>query len=360
MSNEYSIPPLRDLPAGRLQLLREHLLAEIAQAPHRRYSSPTLSPGRVRLTAVAAGACAVAGAVALGIALTGGSGARAGGPFLVQAVHGPSWSTYTGTGNWAGGSSATCITAAQVLFGCGGILTWPNTQGLEAVGAPASNEPSQPTETAGGTPEEQRLLRSIVASMEPNAITRIELVSSRRAVTLRMEADSSMRTLWQEALIASAFRDRSRRAGNDVEVSLEDGVSMGVIPPGPSELPAARPGDRAKARQTFETAGQRSGAKLDDLKIYRPQGIAVAVTLRTTHPASFLVEHMPGFLADVGDRWQDYDGVYIRLVDGSGRTVWETSTAARTSAGAVGSLSELAGCSPIADWGPTPPACPVS
>jgi hypothetical protein len=360
MSNEYSIPPLRDLPPGRLELRKEHLLAEIAQARHRRYSSPTLSFGRVRLAAIAAGACAVAGTVVLGIALTGGSGARAGGPFLVQAVHGPSWGAYTGTGNWAGGSSATCTAAAQVLFGCGGILAWPNTQGLEAVGAPASKEPSQPTETTGGTPEEQRLLRSIVASMEPNAVTRIELVSSSRAVTLRMEADSSMRTLWQEALIAGAFRDRSSLAGNDLEVSLEDGESSGAITPGPSELPAARPGDTAKARQTFERTAQRSGANLDDLTIYRPDGVAVAVTLSTAHPASFLVEHMPGFLAGVGDRWHDYDGVYIRLVDGSGRTVWETSTAARTSAGAVGSLSELAGCSPIANWGPTPPACPVS
>jgi hypothetical protein len=354
MSNEYSIPPLRDLPPDRLRLRKEQLLAEIAQAPHRRHSSSTLSLGRVRLAAIAAGACAVAGAVALGIALTGGSGARAGGPFLVQAVHGPSWEAYTG-------SSSTCPNAASLLFGCSGILEWANAPVWANAPAPVTTKPLKVTEIVGGTSEQQRLLRSIVlTSMEPNAITRIELASSSRAVTLRMEADSSMRTLWQEALIASAFRDRSRRAGNDVEVSLENGESMGVIPPGPSELPAARPGDTAKARQTFERAAQGSGAKLDDLTIYRPDGVAVAVTLSTTHPASFLVEQMPRFLAGVGDRWRDYDGVYIGLVDGSGRTVWETSTAARTSTGAVGSLSELAGCGPIFNWGPTPRACPVS
>jgi hypothetical protein len=348
MSNEYSIPPLRDLPSGRLELRKEHLLAEIAQAPHRRHSSPTLSFGRVRLAALAAGACAVAGSVALGVALTSGPGAPAGRPFLVQAVHGPSWEAHT----------ATCPNAASLLFGCSGILEWANTPAPTP--APVTTKPLNATEIGGGTPEQHRLLRAIVASMEPNAIRRIELASSSRAVTLRIEADSSMRTLWQEALIASAFRDRSSRAGNDVEVSVADGQSMGVIPPGPSELPAARPGDTAKARQTFERAAQRSGAKLDDLTIYRPDGVAVAVTLSTTHPASFLVDQMPRFLAGVGDRWRDYDGVYIGLVDGSGRTVWETSTAARTSTGAVGSLRELAGCSPIAHHGPTPPACPVS
>jgi hypothetical protein len=354
MSNGYSIPPMRDLPPGRLELRKEHLLAEIAQAPGRRLSLPRLSPRRVRLAAIAAGACAVAGGVALGIALTGGSGAPTGRPFLVQAVHGPSWGAYTG------GSSTACTDAGQVLFGCSGILEWANTEEFESVIAPAPNEPSHATKTSGGTTAELRLLRSIVASMRPNAIASIELVSSSRAVTLRIEADSSMRTLWQEALIASAFRDRSRRAGNDVEVSLEDGMSMGVIPPGPAELPAAKPGGTEKARQSFDKAAQRSGAKLDELKIYRPDGVAVAVTLRTTHPASFLVERMPTFLARVGDRWHDYDGVYIRLVGGSGKTIWETSTAGRTSTGAVGSLSELAGCSPIANWGPTPLPCPAS
>jgi hypothetical protein len=290
----------------------------------------------------------------VGIALTGGSGSSAGNLFLVQAVHSPSWDAYTG------GSSTACTDAAQVLFGCSGILMWANTHELEAV-APPPNESSHQTEMSGGTPGELRLLRSIVGSMKPTAITRIELVPSRGAVTLRVKADSSMRTLWQEGVIAGAFRDRSRRAGNDIAVSLESSESMGVISPGSKTTrPAAKPGDMKNARQTFEKAAQRSGVKLEALEISRPDGVAVAVTLRTTEPASFLVQRMPTFLGDIGDRWQNYDGVYIRLVDGSGKTVWETSTVARTSTGAVGSLSELAGCSPIFNWGSTPPPCPVN
>jgi hypothetical protein len=45
---------------------------------------------------------------------------------------------------------------------------------------------------------------------------------------------------------------------------------------------------------------------------------------------------MAKFLDGIGDRWHDYDGVYVRLVDEDGITVWETSTVARTAIGAAG------------------------
>jgi hypothetical protein len=39
-----------------------------------------------------------------------------------------------------------------------------------------------------------------------------------------------------------------------------------------------------------------------------------------------LARRMPAFLAAIGDRWRDYDGTCIGLIDGSGASVWETSS----------------------------------
>ena len=123
-------------------------------------------------------------------------------------------------------------------------------------------------------------------------------------------------------------------------------------------LPPAKPGDAAAARQLFENAAAKTGVSLDKLTIYQPDGIAVAATLKSDDPASFLVHQMPRFLDALGDH-SNLDGTYINLVDGSGQTVWETSSNDRISEGSVGSRPDLAGCSPVSNWGPTPPPCPA-
>jgi hypothetical protein len=80
--------------------------------------------------------------------------------------------------------------------------------------------------------------------------------------------------------------------------------------------------------------------------------VAVAATFESNEPASFVVRKMPTFLGALGDRWRDYDGTYIGLIDGSGATVWETSSARRISEGSVGSRQDLAACGPVQSWGP--------
>jgi hypothetical protein len=195
--------------------------------------------------------------------------------------------------------------------------------------------------------------------MPTTTIKRIVISSTGRDISLRMTAtDHSMRSLWEESLVAGAFRDRAQAAGNAVHVSLVNGEASGVVPPGPSTaLARAEPGDAKAVRKRFENAAARIGVPLSALTIYQPDGVAVAATFESDQPASFLVKRMPGFLAAVGDRWRDYDGTYIRLVDGGGATVWETSSAGRISEGSVGSREDLAACGPVQGWGPSPPPC---
>ena len=218
------------------------------------------------------------------------------------------------------------------------------------------------TDIQGGTVGQRTLLHSIIRAMQPNTITKIGVTSSGNQVTLRMKAtDNSMETQWQESLVAAGYRDRAAAAGNHVTVALDNGDQYGGIGPGPAKTPpAATPGAMQTARLRFEQAAAKAGARFDQLTIYRPDGVAVAATFKTAHPASFLVHQMPKFLAAIGYGWHGYDGVYVGLIDQSGATVWQTSTDIRTSTGTVGWRQDLAGCSPVHNLGgfPTPP-CPA-
>jgi len=248
-----------------------------------------------------------------------------------------------------------------LLFLCRGAVKVPHAQQPLA---PTPATPAQSTDVQGGSEVQRALLRRIVSGTRPTSIRKIVLVPSNRGgLTLEIRApDRSLRTLWQGWLIAGAFRDRLKAAGHPTAISLRDGDSNGAaLPPELSAPPRpATPEDLQSARRTFEDAAAAIGSRLEELTIYRPDGVAVAATLKSADPARFLVRQMPRFLAALGDRWSDYDGTYIRLVDGSGSTVWEASTNARTPTGAIGVREDIAGCSPIAaHWGyPSPPPCP--
>jgi hypothetical protein len=88
MSRDPSIPPLRDLPAGRLETHHALLLAEIArQSRHR----PTLTWTSLRVAAVAAASATVAAAIAVAVTLSWNGGAPSHGvtapPRLVYSFH---------------------------------------------------------------------------------------------------------------------------------------------------------------------------------------------------------------------------------------------------------------------------------
>ena len=164
--------------------------------------------------------------------------------------------------------------------------------------------------------------------------------------------DNSMETQWQESLVAAAFRDRASAAGEPRHGRARNGDQYGGIGPGPAKTSlAARPGATQTARRRFEHAAAKAGVRLDQLTFYRPDGVAVAATFKTAHPASFLVHRMPKFLAAIGYGWHGYDGVYVGLIDASGATVWQTSTAIRTLTGTVGWRRILPAAAPSATSG---------
>jgi hypothetical protein len=289
-------------------------------------------------------------------------------PFLVQAIRAPSssWRAYTRDTTWSFGGATRnadshCVGLPLIVFGCSGTLTFASAPAQSPATTAAAGTSS--TVVEGGTVAQRNLLGSILDRMQPNAIEKIVISATGVDISLRMTArDSSMRSLWEESLIAGAFRDLARATGRTVKVSLVNGEASGVIPPGPATaLPNAKPGDVNGARERVESAAARIGVPLSALTVYQPDGVAVAATFQTNDAASFLVKEMPAFLAVLGDPWRDYDGTYIRVIDGSGSTVWEMSSAGRISAGSVGSREDVASCGPVQGWGPepSPPPCSV-
>lgn len=328
MTDRISFPPLRDLPPSHLEARNRHLLSTIARESAR--------PRRSRLRfAALSGAVASAAAVGavLAVVLSGGSGAKAS-LLLVKTIHGPKWSAAKG----------------------------PDPARVATVRGTTSTAKAAATAIVGGAAGERTLLRSIIAGMQPTAIEEIAIANEGNEVALHMTTpDHSDRTQWEESLVVAAFRDRASAAGDQLTVRLFGGEADGAyLPPGPTTpLPAANRGDAAAAKALFESAAAKSAVPLADLTVYQPDGIAVAATLESDDPASFLVHQMPAFLAALGDRWTAFDGTFVSLEDSSGRTVWETSTNGRLLSGSAGAAPYLAGCSPVANWGPTPPPCPA-
>jgi hypothetical protein len=319
MTDEISFPPLHDPAPGEFERRRRHLLSEVTRRQERARRSFTLPRARVAVLAGAVVALA-AGAAALSIALGGGSVAEAA-PLLVQTPSG------------------------------------------KTVSVPATSPTAATTEIVGGTDSEQALMRAIVDGMQPTAIEKIELVSNGSDVALHFTfTGPSPQAFWEDSLVADAFRDRARAAGDDVSVSIYDGVAYGASPnPGLTTLPPAQPGDAAAARQLFEDAATQSGVPLDSLTVYEPDGIAVAATFTSSDPASFLLHQMRDFLGALDTSRSHLDGMYLSLVDGSGNTVWEAFWNLRSSQGSVGSIPALAGCSPVTHGGGGfAPVCPAS
>jgi hypothetical protein len=318
MTDEIAFPPLHDPAPDELERRKRHLLSEIRR--------PSVARARTRIAVLAGAAVALAAGAA-----------------IVSMVQG-------------GGSVAEAATLVV------------QTSSGKTVSLPAGSPTAATTEIAGGTESDQALMRTIVAGMQPTVIEKIEMVRSGDDVALHFTFTArSSQALWEDWLVAAAFRDRSEAAGEHVSVSVYDGDAVGASPPPGQTVPPERPGDTAAGRRLFEAAASQAGVSFSSLTIYHPDGVAVAATFTSDDPASFLVHQMPAFLAAL--RPQDkFDGTYISLVDGSGQTVWQAFWSFRSSQGGAGaSTPALAACSPVANWGPSElgvgqasPQCPAS
>jgi len=345
MKSEPQIPRDRPFPPGRLGARRKHLLAEVRGDSSRSRTWSWMPDRRPRLlvAALAASAAAVLVAAVAVHELGRDSGKNGGAIHVVVASSGPVrvWNGIALTGP--------CGTDA--LYDPCGAAGPPPTFSIDvprAVGRGAAGG----VELVGGTAAERRTLRQIVEKLPESSLTRVEIVpvtsAGENRVTLRFAAAGGdpLRIDWQEMLVAGAYRDLARAENLRALV--------GFPPPSPVRRPAV---DTAKVQARLRSAVVAAGATVDKIAVGEPNGLAVLLILRVSDPAMFLKHGLPGVLDSFGDRWRDYDGTFVEVVDHDGAFVWAAGTAPRTSHGSVGTRAGLEGCSPIVNWGPTPPPC---
>jgi hypothetical protein len=209
-------------------------------------------------------------------------------------------------------------------------------------------------EIVGGTAEQRDLLQTILSRMPDNSLTRVSIVPMTRMGEVGAALDIAVlpgdlpRSDWERMLLSSAFRALSAERGLTPVVGL------------PSQQAGYSPtGDTAAAIEAkIRAAAAATAAEVVQLQIYQPDGIAPAVILKVGDPGAFLEHRAQAFLNAIGNRWFDYEGTFIEVVDNDGGFVWSTGTNSLASETSVGTRPDLSGCNPISTHGLIPPPCP--
>jgi hypothetical protein len=320
------IPGDRDFPAGHLKARRDHLVREAraSTGPHRH------GLWFLRFTPRSATRIVVFAAVLIAIAIGGLAIDR----------------TTSGHKEFASA-------AVKVNLSSGGSSKEVTINVLSAMNARAQNNN---VEIAGGTSEQQDLLRTILSRMPDNSLTRVSVAPETRmgetGVGLAIEAlpGDFPRSDWEKMLVASAFRALSADRGLPPVVGLPS--------PQAGYSPTSETATEVEAK--IRAAAGAAGAEVVQLQIYQPDGIAPAVILKVDDPGAFLKDRARAFLDASGNQSLNYEGMFIGVVDSNGAFVWETARNLLAMEGSVGTRPDLLGCSPIINLDTVPGPCPTS
>jgi hypothetical protein len=260
--------------------------------------------------------------------------------------------------------------------------------GLAAAGCGGGDDEDQPapgrtplklvgsTAVQGGPPRERGLLRRAVAGMDKTALRRIAIgpPQGRRkgdagdAVPIAFTPlrGASVRRQWDEWIVAGAFSRHLLAAGLPAEVDGADSqggfTARPRLPKQPDPQPLSRVQEAALVK-TVRSAVKRSGGQLVRLEIHRPYAVAIALSVRTAEPASFLKTKLRGLLSTLDRQRPRLEGLYLGVLDDEGLLVLEWASWTRNPAGSYWVRRDLANCSPIEQSAPPgtepPPDCPA-
>ena len=234
----------------------------------------------------------------------------------------------------------------------------------------------QATTVEGGSARERALLRTVVAGMGKTSLRRIAISppGGRResegekvvAITFTAIPGETARRQWDEWIVAGGFSRRLLAAGLPAVVDAADNRAAFTARPKLEGKPDPQP--LAKEREATIVRGirgsaQESGARVVSLEVHRPYGVAVALTLAPTNPASFLKTQLRPLLGRLDTFRPRLEGVYLTVLDEQRRLALEWGSWTRNPAGSYWVRRDLADCSPIRQSEPPgrepPPACPA-
>jgi hypothetical protein len=232
------------------------------------------------------------------------------------------------------------------------------------------------TAVEGGPRRERVLLRRAVDGMDRTTLTRISIgpLRGRRKgdagaaapIVFTPVAGASVRRRWDEWIIAGAFSRRLLAAGLPAEVDGADRdggfTARPRLPRQPDPQALSRRQEEAIAK-AIRRAVRRSGGVVARLEVHKPYGTAVALSVSTKEPASFLKTKLRGLMANLERHRPLLEGLYLGVLDGRGRLALEWASWTRNPAGNYWVRDDLANCSPIEQSPPPgaepPPDCPV-
>ena len=269
--------------------------------------------------------------------------------------------------------AATAFVAIGLALGAAGCSD--GDDGPAAEGR-APLELVEKTAVEGGPRRERVLLRRAVDGMDKTALTRISIgpVRGRRRgdagaavpIAFTPVPGASVRRQWDEWIVAGAFSRRLLAAGLPAEVDGADRDGGFTARP---RLPRQRDPQALPRRQeaaivkAIRSVVKRSGGRVVRLEVHKPYGAAVALSVSTNEPASFLKTKLRGLLANLDRHRPRLEGLYLGVLDGRGQLALEWASWTRNPAGSYWVRDDLANCSPIEQSPPPgaepPPDCPV-
>jgi hypothetical protein len=232
------------------------------------------------------------------------------------------------------------------------------------------------TKILGGTPQQRKVLREVLAGIGPTKLEEVEIKQSQQKpgyVGLVVPHDAeNVLAAWHTWLLAQGFAERSRELDLPVvsflagERGALDGESLGPVPAGPGPTLS----DAMRAAAAARRAAKLHGAEVRRLEILKPHGYAFLVELQVEgDQARFLRYGLPRVLHFLGGpqpiEETAFTGDYALVLDGDGQRVWEGAEAATGHQMGGAYRRDLVECGPYLIFGPprhrTPcPADPAS
>jgi hypothetical protein len=232
------------------------------------------------------------------------------------------------------------------------------------------------TVVEGGSRGERALLRRVMGGMETTTLRRIVIGPARTrretdggkavAITFTPVAGATTRQQWDEWIIAGAFSRRLLADGAPAEVDGADNRGGFTARPKVAGEPDPRPlSDEREAAvvRGIRNAATKSSGTVVTLEVHRPYGLAVALSLATEDPATFLKKQLRPLLVRLDQFRPRVEGIYLAVLDGRRELVLEWGSWTRNPAGSYWVRLDLADCSPIRQSEPPgtepPPRCPA-
>jgi hypothetical protein len=155
------------------------------------------------------------------------------------------------------------------------------------------------TAIIGASRRQERVLREILAGIGGTPIRRITVKGAGKdfrphpagAVGVVFRYRDDFEAYWHSWIVGQAFVDRSQReALPSVVYVATKGEASRVAPSRATPAPPLSPDERVRLTDSLTAAAERAGAELRSVEVLRPDGTAIAISVRVDDPARFLYQ----------------------------------------------------------------------